>query len=85
MLTKQQVISAIEKMPDSFDTAQLFDRILLLKKVEEGKNANQRRKSVDHRTSQKKIKEMAEVIWSPRGYRFLYCCIMPPFYCQLIV
>lgn len=37
MPTKQQVISARKKIPDSFDTAQLFDRILLLKKAEEGK------------------------------------------------
>ena len=37
MLTKQQVISAIKLMPDSFDTIQLFDRILLLNKVEEGR------------------------------------------------
>lgn len=37
MLTKQQVISAIKLMPESFDTIQLFDRILLLNKVEEGR------------------------------------------------
>lgn len=37
MLTKQQVLDAIEQMPDTFDTTELFDRILLLKKIEEGR------------------------------------------------
>ena len=37
MLTKQQIISAIKNMPDTFGTAQLFDRILLLQKIEEGR------------------------------------------------
>jgi hypothetical protein len=37
MLTKQQVLAAVEQMPDTFDTTDLFDRILLLKKIEEGR------------------------------------------------
>jgi hypothetical protein len=37
MLTKQQVLDAIEQMPDVFDTNELFERILLLKKIEEGR------------------------------------------------
>ena len=37
MLTKQQVLDAIEQMPDIFDTNELFERILLLKKIEEGR------------------------------------------------
>jgi hypothetical protein len=36
MLTKKQVLSVVRNMPDNFDTAQLFDRILLISKVEEG-------------------------------------------------
>lgn len=37
MLTKQQVLVALENMPDKFDTNELFERILLLKKIEEGR------------------------------------------------
>lgn len=37
MLTKQQVLAAIEDLPDKFDTNELFERILLLKKIEEGR------------------------------------------------
>ena len=37
MLTKQQVLDAIEQMPDTFDKNELFERILLLKKIEEGR------------------------------------------------
>ncbi|MDQ6610392.1 MAG: hypothetical protein M3Y85_11285 [Bacteroidota bacterium] len=37
MLTKQQVLAAVEQMPDSFDTNELFERILLLKKIEDGR------------------------------------------------
>jgi hypothetical protein len=37
MLTRKQVISVIKNMPDTFDTVQLFDRILLINKVEEGR------------------------------------------------
>jgi len=42
MLTKQQVISALRNMPDTFDTVELFDRILLLKKIEEGRNKSKK-------------------------------------------
>lgn len=38
MLTKKQVMSAIKNMPDTFDTTYLFDHILLLNKVEEGRS-----------------------------------------------
>jgi hypothetical protein len=37
MLTKKQVLSAVKNMPDTFDTVQLFDQILLINKVEEGR------------------------------------------------
>jgi hypothetical protein len=37
MLTKEQVLNAVEQMPDTFDTNELFERILLLKKIEEGR------------------------------------------------
>jgi hypothetical protein len=37
MLTKQQVLDAIKEMPETFDTSELFERILLLKKIEEGR------------------------------------------------
>lgn len=38
MLTKQQVLSAVQQMPESFDITELFDRILLLKKIEEARS-----------------------------------------------
>jgi hypothetical protein len=34
MLSKKQAISAVKSVPDNFDTVQLFDRILLINKVE---------------------------------------------------
>ncbi|GAA0541313.1 hypothetical protein [Chitinophaga japonensis] len=37
MLTKKQVLSAIKDMPDTFETTQLFDRLLLINKIEEGR------------------------------------------------
>ncbi|MBB1284417.1 hypothetical protein HRH25_08545 [Flavisolibacter sp. BT320] len=36
-MTKQQVLAALEDLPDKFDTHELFERILLLKKIEEGR------------------------------------------------
>ena len=37
MLRKKQVISMIRAMPDSFDRDDLFERILLIDKVGEGR------------------------------------------------
>lgn len=37
MLSKKQVMDAIEQMPETFDATDLFDRILLLKKIEQGR------------------------------------------------
>jgi hypothetical protein len=57
MLTKQQVVSAIKNMPDTFDTAELFDRILLLKKIEEGRKQIKEGKSHTSEQARKKLKK----------------------------
>jgi hypothetical protein len=61
MLTKKQVLSVVRDMPDNFDTTQLFDRILLFNKVEEGrKQIIDGGRPLNHR-SQEKAEEMAEI------------------------
>ena len=57
MLTKQQVISAIKDMPDTFDTTQLFDRILLLKKIEDGRKQIKEGNSFTTQQARKKLKK----------------------------
>ena len=57
MLTKQQVISAIKLMPETFDTTQLFDRILLLNKVEEGRRQIKEGKIYTAEEAKKKLKK----------------------------
>ena len=57
MLTKKQVISAIKDMPDTFDTTQLFDRILLIKKVEEGRAEIKDGKTYTTSEARKKMKK----------------------------
>jgi hypothetical protein len=57
MLTKKQVISAIRNMPDTFDTVQLFDRILLINKVEEGRRQLKERKGLSTAEAKKKLKK----------------------------
>ena len=37
MLIKKQMISAVKDMPDNFETPRLFDRVVLISKVEEGR------------------------------------------------
>jgi len=55
MLTKKQVISAIKSMPDNFDTLQLFDIILLLNKVEEGRQQLKAGKGLSTDEAKKKL------------------------------
>ena len=57
MLTKKQVISAIKKMPDNFDTIQLFDRILLINKVEKGRQQIADGKGLSTARGKKKLKK----------------------------
>jgi hypothetical protein len=57
MLTKKQVISAIRNMPDTFDTVQLFDRILLINKVEEGRKQLKEGKGLSTGEARKKLKK----------------------------
>jgi hypothetical protein len=57
MLTKKQVLSAIKNMPDTFDTSYLFDRILLINKVQEGRNQVMEGKAVSTAEARKKLKK----------------------------
>jgi len=57
MLTKKQVMFAIKNMPDTFDTVQLFDRILLLNKVEEGRQQLKSGKGLTTEEAKKRLKK----------------------------
>ena len=57
MLSKKQVISTIKSMPETFDTTQLFDRILLLNKVEEGRRQIKEGKTFTTEEAKKKLKK----------------------------
>ncbi|GGB08082.1 hypothetical protein GCM10011511_34530 [Puia dinghuensis] len=57
MLTKRQVLSAVKNMPDTFDTVQLFDRILLINKVEEGRRQLKAGKGLTTEEAKKKLKK----------------------------
>jgi len=57
MLTKKQVMSVVKSMPDNFETTQLFDRILLVKKVEEGREQLKSGKGVSTDEAIKKLKK----------------------------
>jgi hypothetical protein len=57
MLTKKQVLSAVKNMPDNFDTVQLFDRILLFNKVEEGRQQIKEGKGLSTAEARKKLKK----------------------------
>jgi len=57
MLIKKQVISAIKNMPETFDTTQLFDRILLLNKIEEGRRQIKEGKTYTTGQARKKLKK----------------------------
>lgn len=57
MLTKKQVLSVIKDMPDSFDTTELFDRVLLIKKVEEGRQQIKDGKHYTTEEAKKKLKK----------------------------
>ena len=55
MLTKKLVLSTIKAMPDTFDTTQLFDRILLLNKIEEGRRQIKEGKTFTTEEAKKKL------------------------------
>lgn len=57
MLTKKQVMTTIKGMPEKFDTTQLFDRILLLNKIEEGRRQIKEGKTYTTEEAQKKLKK----------------------------
>lgn len=57
MLTKKMVLSTIKDMPDNFETTQLFDRILLLAKVEEGRKQIKNGKGLTTDQAKRKLKK----------------------------
>ena len=57
MLSDKQVLSAVRNMPDSFDRTYLFDHILLLDKVEEGRSQLKAGKGVTTGEARKKLKK----------------------------
>ncbi len=57
MLTKKQVLSVIRDMPDNFETTQLFDRLLLINKVEEGRQQIKDGKGLSTTEARKKLKK----------------------------
>jgi hypothetical protein len=57
VLTKKQVLSAVKNMPDNFETVQLFDRILLFNKVEEGRQQIKEGKGMSTTEAKKKLKK----------------------------
>jgi hypothetical protein len=57
MLTKKQVMTTIKGMPETFNTTQLFDTILLLNKVEEGRRQIKEGKSYTTEEAKKKLKK----------------------------
>jgi hypothetical protein len=57
MLTKKQVLSAVKNMPDTFDTVQLFDHILLINKVEEGRQQIKAGKGLTTPEAKRKLKK----------------------------
>jgi hypothetical protein len=57
MLSKKQVLSAVRNMPESFDKTYLFDHILLLDKVEEGRSQLKAGKGVSTGEARKKLKK----------------------------
>ena len=57
MLTKEQVLSVVKNMPNNFDATQLFDRILLVEKIEEGRRQIKEGKVLSTIESKEKLKK----------------------------
>lgn len=57
MLNKKEVISAVKNMPDTFDTTYLFDHILLINKVQEGRSQLNSGKGHTTEEARKKLKK----------------------------
>jgi len=60
MLTKEQVMSSLEKMPDQFSMDELMDKLILLQKIETGLAQSEKREVY----STKEAKEMIKK-WPP--------------------
>jgi predicted transcriptional regulator len=57
MLNKKLVIAAVKEMPDTFDTTAIFDRLILLDKIEEGRRQIKEGKSLTTAEAKKKLKK----------------------------
>lgn len=57
MLTKKQVLSVIKDMPDNFETTLLFDRLLLINKIEEARQQIKDGKGLSTTEARKKLKK----------------------------
>ena len=57
MLKKKQVLLTIKEMPETFDTTQLFDRILFLNKIEEGRQQIKDKKGYTTDEAKRKLKK----------------------------
>jgi hypothetical protein len=66
MLTKKQVMSVVKSMPDYFETTQLFDRILLVKKEEEGREQLKSAKGLSTGEAREKLKNGSNSMVAPK-------------------
>lgn len=57
MLNRKQVIAAVKKMPEPFETTALFERLILLSKIEEGRREIKEGKSYSASEAKTKLKK----------------------------
>lgn len=55
MLRKQDVLSTVEQMPGVFDADELFERLFLLKKIEEGRRQVREGQTVNMEEAREKL------------------------------
>jgi|GEM_PF-820711 len=72
MLTKKQVLSAVKNIPDDFDTTQLFDRTLLINKIEEGRQQIKDGKGISTEKAKNRFDMQKRLFWKnipcPEGW-----------------
>lgn len=57
MLTKKMVLSTLKGLPETFDTTLLFDRLVLLNKIEEGRQQAKEGKTYTTDQAKRKLKK----------------------------
>lgn len=57
MITRKQVLLVIKRMPDSFEAAAFFDKVLLLSKTEEGRDDIKQGRFFSTTDAKKKLKK----------------------------